>query len=291
MPDGNRAFIMSQFFTLGHLNQLIVDNLHKIRQIPFDIIIHLPRSGTIPASLLATYLCKPLQSIDEYCANIPLIIRKSDTTNSNRILVVDDSINLGIQLKAAVERIKLARPESEIKTLCIYDNKSGRGERIFNCDYHLFKHKGMPYFMPWFLWKSSVIENAVLDFDGVMCRDCLDGENDDAEGYAGFLSNSDLKFKPLRHKIGAIVTGRLEKYRLQTEVWLKQHGIKYNQLIMCPAKNNAERKALKVSEWKGKIYKNLPQVLFIESSAREAPIIAATSGKMVYCIDNSEVYK
>lgn len=284
---------MADFFTLQHLNQLIVDNLHKIRKIPFDLVVHLPRSGTIPASLIATYLCKPFQSVDEFCANLPVITRKSEFQTVTRILIVDDSIHQGIQLKENIERIRNARPDAEIKTLSVYDNLAGKDTRQYDCDYRLFEHGPADYFMPWFLWKSNWIERAAVDMDGVLCRDCTREEDDDGELYARFLKNAELKFKPLDKKntvIGAIVTGRLEKYRFQTQAWLKKYNVRYRQLIMHPARDKNERRNMNPAVWKADIYKNLPQTFFIESSVWEAPVIAEKSGKLVYCIDNSMVY-
>lgn len=287
---------MTDFFTLQHMNQLIVDNITKIRAIDFDMVVHLPRSGTIPASLIATYLCKPFQSIDEFCADLPVIERKSDFKTLNNILVVDDSIHQGIQLKANIERIKKARTDAKIKTLSIYDNVRGKGTRIFDCDYRLFEHGHNDvdnYFMPWFLWKSTWINNVAVDMDGVLCRDCTREEDDDGPLYKQFLNNAELKFKPLNKKnikIGAIVTGRLEKYRVPTEQWLARNGIKYEKLIMCPARTKEDRKAMNAAHWKADVYKNIRQKFFVESSVKEAPIIAERSGKIVYCIDNSEVY-
>jgi orotate phosphoribosyltransferase len=288
---------MSEFFTLQHMNQLIVNNLHYIRSIPFDVIVHIPRSGTIPASLIATYLCKPFQSIDEFCARLPLITRKSEFETTNRILVVDDSIHQGIQLKENIARIRKARPDAQIQTLSIYDNVRGKPTRQFDCDYRLFEHGHNSkdhYFMPWFLWKTSWLDKVAVDMDGVLCRDCTREEDDDAQNYQSFLESADLKFKPLEKdniKIGAIVTGRLEKYRPQTEAWLKAHKIKYKQLLMMPANTKEERKALNPAIWKGKTYASIPQSLFVESSIREAQIIRDVSCKTVYCIDNSEVCK
>lgn len=282
---------MTELFTVSHLNQLIVDNLHKIRAMPFDIIVHLPRSGTIPASLIATYLCKPLQSIDEFCAGLTVNTRKSLFETLTSILIVDDSINTGVQLKEAVTRIRAVRPDIQIVTLSIYDNAKVQKGRLFNCDLSLYKHSDELYLMPWFLWKTKRISEVAFDMDGVLCRECERHEDDDGEDYINFLNTAEIKFRPLKHNMGAIVTGRLEKYRPQTERWLRKNGFKYNNLIMCPASNKQERKSMNPAIWKAGVYKNLPQKLFVESSAKEALIIAERSEKMVYCIDNSEVYK
>jgi hypothetical protein len=280
---------MPEFFSLDHLNRLIVSSAHKIRAIPFDLVVHLPRSGTIPASLIATYLCKPLQSVDEFCARMPVNDRKSETIGGSRILVVDDSINEGIQLKAAVDRIRLSRPDARIKTLVVYDNIAGRPDRIFDCDYRLHCHDAPPYLMPWFLWKSAGIKDAAIDMDGVLCRDCTRAEDDDGEQYQEFLRTAEVKFRPLKHKIGCIVTSRLEKYRPQTEEWLFINGFRCERLIMGPWASKAERK--NAAEWKAQIYRGLPQAFFIESSDKDAQIIAKASGKLVFCIDSQKIYR
>ena len=44
------------------------------------------------------------------------------------------------------------------------------------------------------------------------------------------------------YEINTIVTSRLEKYREPTEKWLKDHGVKYKQLIMLDLPSAEERR-------------------------------------------------
>lgn len=282
---------------ITHLDNLIVRNLHRIRSIPADVIVHCPRSGTIPASLIATYLCKPMCSVDEYCAGI-IPTRKSEFTDLNRILLVDDSISTGQQMAGFIRQIKSVRPEAKIYTLAAYSFKGSKHK--LNPTIILETHDDPDYIYTWFMWKTFRLKWCAVDMDGVLCRDVVAGEDDDngeftGEQYARFLETAELKFKPFeylpdRDVIGAIVTGRMEKYRPQTESWLKRNGIKYNKLIMCPAKTKEERRALNPAKWKASIYKSGDYKLFIESSTKEAPIIASESGKPVFCVDDGKQY-
>lgn len=277
---------------VAQLDKLIVKNLHSIRAIPADVIVHCPRSGTIPAALIATYLYKPFCSVDEYCAGI-INTRKSEYTDLNKILLVDDSICTGKQMEGFIERIKSARPGVVINTLAVY--RTDNSNHSFSPDMILETHKaGDGYIYTWFMWKTGRLRKCAVDMDGVLCRDCLPHEDDDGPEYLKFLSSAELKFKPAEYLpnndiIGAIVTSRLEKYRPQTEAWLKKHNIKYKKLIMGPWKNKEDRRG-KQAIWKAGVYKRPEYKLFIESSEKEARDIARFSGKPVFCVDSGERY-
>lgn len=268
------------------LNVLLVENLHRIRQLDFDVIVHLPRSGTLPACLLATYLKRPFASVDEYCAGI-INTRKADYKTLHKILIVDDSIATGGQLKNAMEKIKAARPDTQILSLAVYGVP--RPDRVQEATMVLFEHRDKDYVYPWFMWKTQNVKHYAFDMDGVLCRDCTREEDDEGANYKKFITNAELKFHT-DFELGAIVTSRLEKWRPQTEAWLDRHNFKYKKLIMGPWRNNADRKRADAAYWKAKQFGNSKFTLYVESSEREAEIIAAQTDKTVFCIDNQRVY-
>lgn len=269
---------------LNELNILLVQNLHKIRAIPFDIIVHLPRSGTIPASLLSTYMLRPLASVEEYCRDI-IITRKSEFSGTDKILLVDDSIRTGKQMTDAIQQIKRAKPDSTIYTLAIFSTKY---KRDFQPTLFLSEHEETEYIYPWFMWKTKRISQCAVDMDGVLCRDCTREEDDDGENYLNFIRRADPKFRT-NHVIGAIVTSRLEKYRFDTEKWLSKRGIKYGQLIMGPWPSKEQRRG-NSGTWKAGVYSSTAFSLFIESSVKESVVISHFSKKPVWCIDNQKLY-
>ena len=130
-----------------------------------------------------------------------------------------------------------------------------------------------------------------LDIDGVLCENPTPEENDDGEKYIEFLRNARPKYVPTK-KIGYLITSRLEKYRAETEYWLKKHGVEYDQLIMCPYQTAEERRRRgNHAIIKAIVYSQLPgTVLFVESERWQAIEIARRTFKPVFCTENQQCY-
>lgn len=273
--------------TYHDMDKVIAANLPRIRQIPFDVIVHMPRSGTAPAAMMATYLNKPLASCDEICAHMAWTRNAVGyDARMKRLLLVDDHVNRGVQMRPILERIKRERPDCTVTTLAVYS--SGR-EKVYTPDVVL-DNSGLQYLYPWFMWKSTFALNpCALDMDGVLCRDCLPEEDDEGERYAAFLAHAEPKLIPHARAQVTIVTSRLARYRPQTLLWLKTHGVNVVRLVMGPWRDNAERRG-QVARWKAAQYAALDSRLYVESDDRQAPEIARLSRKPVYCIDSCKSY-
>src|SRR6056297_1660591 len=83
----------------------------KMQQLPHDIdlVVHVPRSGIIPAAQIALQRNLPILSLDEYLAGADDAARFSararrDVGGTGRVLVVDDSVGDG----GALERVRAA---------------------------------------------------------------------------------------------------------------------------------------------------------------------------------------
>ena len=143
----------------------------------------------------------------------------------------------------------------------------------------------------WNYLNHALLSKAALDIDGVLCIDPTDEENDDGEKDEHFLLNARPLFIP-KHKVGALVTSRLAKWRPQTEKWLANNGIQYDELYMLENKTAQERKDQGLHAiHKAKIYKKLKNLfLFIESEPHQAAYIAKESRKTVICSTNDQLY-
>lgn len=140
----------------------------------------------------------------------------------------------------------------------------------------------------WNLWKHSRLPRWGFDIDGVFCRDPLKAENDDGDKYRKFLTGVEPLFLPQR-PIGHIVTSRLEKWRPETEQWLKRHGVKYLQLHMLDLPTKADRlREMKTRPggrggWKADLCKEIGVDMFIESCPKQARNIAERADIPVWC--------
>ena len=272
--------------SISDLNETLIKNLHKF---PHDVslIVGIPRSGMLPANLLALYLNKPFTDIDSFiegrvyhCGERGTFIHKNET---EKVLIVDDSIASGNALNKAKEKLRpflIAHPNITILYAAVFSTKNTdnmvdifceniEGNRIFQ--WNLFHHAGY-------------IPLSIFDIDGVLCPN--PPIDDDGPLYRDYIANAPVLYKPSL-RIDKLVSCRLEKYRTLTEDWLARNGIEYNELHMLQFNTKDERIQWgKHGEYKGIIYKKSNDILFIESSLQEALDIFKVSKKPVFCIEN-----
>lgn len=266
----------------------------NIAKIPFDFdrIVGIPRSGIIPAYMIALFLNKRACSLDELIQGTSLSsgysreVENADTIK--KVLIVDDSIHSGVALSKTKEKIQQAPnlKNIEIKYLAIY----AREQAISFVDYY-FEIVPVPRFFQWNYLNINVNERSCFDIDGVLCVDPTPEENDDGEKYRNFILNAKPLYIP-KYKIKALVTSRLEKYRKETEEWLKKHNVKYEKLYMLDLPNKEARIRMGAhGKFKAKIFAQTTAELFVESEPKQAKEIAELSGKPCICVGNDKYYE
>jgi uncharacterized HAD superfamily protein len=138
--------------------------------------------------------------------------------------------------------------------------------------------------------QHSELFDAMLDIDGVLCVDSPVFDNDGPE-YVAAIENAVPLHLP-RVPVGALISCRLERWREQTESWLKRHGVKYGRLILSSYPTAADRRRqCNYGRYKGEQYRDCGATLFIESSSDQAPEIARVSGKPVICLGDKGVHQ
>jgi uncharacterized HAD superfamily protein len=154
-----------------------------------------------------------------------------------------------------------------------------------------FEYIPKPRLFEWNIYHHNLVRKSAFDIDGVLCFDPTEAENDDGETYLSFLLNARPKFIPTL-PIHTLVTSRLEKYRSQTETWLRKHNVIFSQLIMLDLPSKEERKRINVyAKHKADIYNNNDElVLFFESSEKQAQNIFSITGKPVFCVETNKLF-
>jgi uncharacterized HAD superfamily protein len=269
------------------LNNIILKKLSIIPR-DFDLIVGVPRSGMLPANLLSLYLNRPYTDIHSFLNGH---IYKAgargqffDIKQFKKILIVDDSVASGAALQECKENLKELSSQFDIKYCAVYVIP-GKEKSV---DYY-FEVVPLPRYFQWNILNHTTLEKACFDIDGVLCADPLPEQNDDGEKYIDFILNAPPLFIP-GSKIGTIVTSRLEKYRKETETWLKANNVKYNDLVMLDLPDMAARqKANNHGDHKAKAYLTKPYVLFVESDLTQAIQINRIAKKPVLCTENFEM--
>lgn len=272
---------------VADLNEII---LKRLSIIPHDInlIVGIPRSGMLPANMLALYLNKPLSDIDSflnghiYKAGERGQFFTPDT--QSKVLVVDDSISSGSAMLKAKKQLGELEDKFDIRYCAIYVIP-GKEHLV---DYY-FELVPLPRYFQWNIFNHIFLEKACFDIDGVLCVDPLPEQNDDGPRYRDFLLNAAPLYIP-GCPVGTLVTSRLEKYRPETVLWLQKYNIRYKELIMLDLPDmEARQKANNHAEFKASVYKDSSYVLFFESSLRQALEINNLTRKPVYCTENFEM--
>lgn len=272
---------------IADMNQIIIKRINILPR-DFDLIVGVPRSGMLPANLIALYLSKPYTDIHSFRnGHIYKAGERGqfiDVKDFKKILVVDDSIASGSAMIKAKELIREVSEDFEISYCAVYV-VPGKEKMV---DYY-FESVPLPRYFQWNILNHSVLEKSCFDIDGVLCVDPNDEQNDDGPKYIDFILNAEPLYIP-KSKIGTLVTSRLEKYRNETEIWLKKNGVRYNDMIMLDLPNmQARQKANNHGQHKANTYKKNDYALFFESSLQQALEINKITGKPVFCTETFEM--
>jgi uncharacterized HAD superfamily protein len=279
------------FRSAADLGACIFANLHRLPR-DLDLVIGVPRSGLLPATLTALALNLPIADLEGFRDGRLLSSGKTRrraaldiaAADVRRALVIDDSIDTGAAMAEARKALEAARPDVSFAFCAIYGaTKDAAGADL------VLEVVPPPRVFQWNVMHHAVLARSYVDIDGVLCVDPTHDENDDGDRYRNFILNASPLNRPTR-KIGALVTSRLEKYREPTEAWLAAHGVEYERLLMLDLPDAETRRRLQShGRFKGELYRDGPADLFIESERAQAIQIAEISGKPVLCVDTFEL--
>ncbi len=278
-------FNFKSYYDLSH------DIANKISFLPkVDFVVGIPKSGLIPACIIASFLNKPLFDLDSFLF-IHAKRSGSRKLNDSRIgcdpqqsvLIVDDSVNTGAELKRVRKLLALSESGFEYIYCAVYAND------IKNLPPEVdlgLVSVPQPRVFQWNYRNHIIAEQACFDMDGVLCVDPTEEQNDDGPRYLEFIRTANPLFIP-KKKISAIVTSRLERFRKETEDWLRVHDVKYGELIMLDLPSAEERRKRRAhAPFKAEIFKSRKDLVFIESNWKQAKQIAELADKPVLCTEN-----
>jgi orotate phosphoribosyltransferase len=256
-----------------------------------DLVVGIPRSGLLAANLLCLCLNAPMTDVDRLCEGRLIdsgerYAEEHSLEELDSVLVVDDSVRTGSQMAETRDRLADHEFPFDLSYGAIYVSPRG-------CEHvdHWGEIVPMPRVFEWNVMHHSILNSACVDIDGVLCRDPTRAENDDGERYREFLSTVEPAVVP-DQRIGHLVTSRLEKYRPETEGWLDEHGVRYDDLVMMdlPSKEVRQERG-DHARYKAEVYDSTDAPLFIESDPRQAEEISRRTDKPVLCYETMEMIR
>lgn len=263
-------------------NELVSDTLEWIKSFPqrFDMVVGIPRAGLIPASIISTQLGVPLTMPDLFPR--AFISNKTYDTLPNEVLVVDDASGRaeGGTMDTILKMLTTKSPKTKFWKASTYVMESCAN--FFDLYHRVIRDKGR-FVCEWNLQHDKYFGILGADMDGVLCEDCSEEDDKDEAKYVNHLVNARPYFIP-DYEIDYIVTGRLEKYRAETEAWLARHRIKYGKLIMWNLQDKSQR--TNPAQYKAKELLLSKPGMFIESRHLEAGVISRKVGIHVFCFEH-----
>lgn len=277
--------------TYQDLSLDIKENIHKIPQ-NIDLIVGIPRSGMIPAYMIGMVLSKNVITLNEFFTDnyqLKTTSRIKFTSEIKNILIVDDSISSGntfVTVKNEINKLRLNTKYNLIYLAIYY-----KTEDYKNFIDITFKKLPSPRLFQWNYLNHVFLGTSAFDIDGLLCQDPSVEENDDGVKYKHFILNAKPLYIP-QYKIPYLITSRLEKYRVETEGWLKTNNVKYDHLIMLNNCTAEERRKLNLhAKFKAEQYSKLNDIqLFMESNRNQAIEISKLTKKLCFCTSTDELF-
>jgi hypothetical protein len=133
-----------------------------------------------------------------------------------------------------------------------------------------------PHILEWCLFNCGFAKRIAFDFDGILTFD----------------GTEKSLYRPVKYPIELIVTGRLEKERERSALWLSRHGIQYRKMIMWPGSMEERDKAghFGIAQFKASHFKKTKLEFFVESHPEQAAEIARISKRTVICPSIAKVF-
>jgi hypoxanthine phosphoribosyltransferase len=292
--------------------RLVEDTARLCSQLPGDLdaVLGIARSGLVPATQVAVMLHRRLFSVRTFETDPAQILdcgggwrllgtgdrgqgtgdRGQGTGNRGeglkKVVIVDDTAWHGIAIQH-VKRLAGQRwPGAQLFTAVVYAHP----QTLSLVDYAACSYGG-PHYLEWNLFNASHVDPAVggglvTDLDGILCPDIPPENDDDGLRYLAAIRSALPIQRPNRRPVSVIVTARLEKYRAETESWLRRSGIRWQRLTMGPwptLRQRTEGWPENVVRLKSESYLSSGCGLMVESDPQLARAIARRTRKPVLC--------
>jgi len=259
--------------------QLTKDSVALAALAPIDCsgVVAVPRSGVLPAGVIATHLHLPLFVLGSN-GPVPIIPgARGDTLAKGRgpLMVVDDTVYGGSAMTRA-RSLMGARP-------ALYTAVYVRPESADTVDMYA-RPLPSPHILEWNFANNGPFSGfaankiygigVAVDLDGVLIHDA------ESSAFGGGPIGSPY-LVPRARPVKLIVTGRREQHRGQTESLLHKLGVRWDRLEMYPDTAPEAKEA--IASHKAKHFAKSGCGLFVESCPVQAELIYRETNLPVVC--------
>jgi len=270
-----------QFVSMDELSTWINEWMKSFND-RYDVIIGVPRSGLYVACRIALALGKPLSTPELFVQDLTWQSESINSIGARKVLLVEDSVETGKTLEDAYNLISAIKKDVIVHKTALIASENARS---FVDNY--YKIIPQPRLFEWNLMHAKRGKLA-SDMDGVLCENCPKGVDLNERQYERWIKRA----KPYRipsFNIDTIVSNRLEKYRKDTEEWLQNNNVNYNELILWNLPSKKDRHGMQAERKAKEILRINPDIVW-ESSYVEAKKIWEVTRIPTICFDNMVIF-
>lgn len=268
-----------RYKSYGDMCRDVAKNFEKFNG-DWDLVVGIPRSGMIPAYIIALALNVNCTDIASWVNNRPLKrggtrkVRKDIgfPWEAKKVLVVDDSIMSGESMKNALVEIP-SWLSLRAHTLAVYSNKPIRNDVDI-----ILEFVPCPRVFEWNVFHHSVISRSCISLESMAYEDRA------SEG--GIIN----RFRyTTSGQINTIVSCRRESSRNEVEALLNDVGISYRSLVMASEDDDLITVESLV-RLKVDAFKSSSADMFIEGDSGQSRYICREVAKPVFCLNDNLMY-
>lgn len=258
-------------------------SLEWAKQLPhdFDCIVGIPREGMLPATTISLWHGKPLSTPLELMLGHSWLSSAIHKSPIRRVLLIDDSIGTGETMAGAA---RLLSGQYEVKTAALIVSSASVKPNFW------YKCVDEPRMLEWHMVHRHLpFRRVAMDMDGVICRDCPAPFDTNETWYRAWLESVEPLMIPT-YRVACVVSNRLEKFRPETEAWLKRYGVQYDQLCLWDLASKVERDRHDLTEHKIAMLRSDHIEVMYESDPTQARAIWKATGVPVICPTTGECF-
>lgn len=257
-----------------------------IRMFPsaYDVIVGVPRSGLLVAEIISLKLARPCSTPELLCERSYWKSKSMFRPGSiQSVLLVDDSINSGEQMKQSYDILNAGCPELRITTGALLAHEGSKNK----VDLY-YKIIPQPRFFEWNILHQKKIRKLAVSVDGFLCESRPEGLNPVDPEYRHWVNQAKPYMIPA-YPIDFIVSNRLESHRADTEAWLFRHNVRYGKLFLRenPCEGDSSRTA---GDYKVATLRKLDPDMYIGSSHDQAKRIWKETSILTLCTDEMVMF-
>ena len=279
-----------QFRSYSDLARAVSSNLSRVPS-DVDLIVGIPRSGLIPASVVSLGLNLPMTDIEGLLAGRLAVTRLTRrigcgalaVRDCSHALVLDDSIYTGSTLAVIKERIRAAQLPLRVTYAAVYATpESAAAVDLF------FEVCPRPRVFEWHYLHHHVLATALIALDGVLGVDSQLFNAASSTERASYLAGLQPRVRPTARILG-FVTDCVSAGQADLQAWLQRHGITFQHLIL---RDRVPRRSSDSLAHKARAYRRETRAtLFLDGSSGDGQRIASRSGKPVIDVRERVLYE